>query len=132
MDPTSRYEWIAPGDVTAFLGLAFDNIAQLIVFGSILVGVFGYPSDLVLGKMLPGTALGVLIGDLVYTALAFRLARRTGRQDVTAMPLGIDTVSLFGLTFGALGPVFKQTGDAPILKQNKVKVRLEQAAGAVG
>jgi len=112
MDPTSRYEWIAPGDVTAFLGLAFDNIAQLIVFGSILVGVFGYPSDLVLGKMLPGTALGVLIGDLVYTALAFRLARRTGRQDVTAMPLGIDTVSLFGLTFGALGPVFKQTGDA--------------------
>ena len=25
------------------------------------------------------------------------------------MPLGIDTVSLFGLTFGALGPVYRQT-----------------------
>jgi AGZA family xanthine/uracil permease-like MFS transporter len=111
--PRSRaYDWFAPGDVTAFLGLAFDNIAQLIVFATLLVGVFGYPSDVVLGKMLPGTALGVLVGDLVYTALAFRLARRTGRTDVTAMPLGIDTVSLFGLTFGVLGPVFRQTGDA--------------------
>lgn len=112
MSRNPAYDWMAPGDVTAFLGLAFDIIAQLIVFASLLIGVFGYPSDVVLGKMLPGTALGVLIGDLVYTALAFRLARRTGRTDVTAMPLGIDTVSLFGLTFGALGPVFKQTGDA--------------------
>ncbi|MFM7735877.1 MAG: MFS transporter [Alphaproteobacteria bacterium] len=112
MSRARAYEWFTPGDLTAFLGLAFDNIAQLIVFASLLIGVFGYPSDVVLEKMLPGTALGVLVGDLVYTALAFRLARRTGRSDVTAMPLGIDTVSLFGLTFGVLGPVFKQTGDA--------------------
>lgn len=104
--------WFAGGDVAAFLGLTFDNVAQLIVFSTILVGVFGYPADIVLGRMLPGTALGVMVGDLIYTGLAIRLARRTGRGDVTAMPLGIDTVSLFGLTFGALGPVFRQTGDA--------------------
>jgi AGZA family xanthine/uracil permease-like MFS transporter len=90
----------------------FDNVAQLIVFSTILIQVFGYPADLVLTKMLPGTALGVLVGDLIYTWLAFRLAARTGRTDVTAMPLGIDTVSLFGLTFGALGPVYQKTGDA--------------------
>jgi AGZA family xanthine/uracil permease-like MFS transporter len=30
------------------------------------------------------------------------------------MLLGIDTVSLFGLTFGVLGPVFHQTGDAEL------------------
>jgi len=90
----------------------FDNVAQLIVFSTILIQVFAYPADLVLTRMLPGTAFGVLVGDLIYTWLAFRLAARTGRTDVTAMPLGIDTVSLFGLTFGALGPVYRKTGDA--------------------
>jgi AGZA family xanthine/uracil permease-like MFS transporter len=90
----------------------FDNVAQLIVFSTILIHVFGYPADLVLTRMLPGTAFGVLVGDLIYTWLAFRLAARTGRTEVTAMPLGIDTVSLFGLTFGALGPVYQKTGDA--------------------
>ena len=111
------YGWLAGGDLSAFLGLTFDNVAQLIVFSTILIGVFGYPADIVLGKMLPGTAFGVLVGDLVYTALAFRLARRTGRDDVTAMPLGIDTVSLFGLTFGALGPVYRLTQDATLAWQ---------------
>lgn len=112
-----RYAWARAGDVSAFLGLMFDNVAQLIVFSTILIQVFGYPAELVLTKMLPGTAFGVLVGDLLYTWLAFRLAKRTGRSDVTAMPLGIDTVSLFGLTFGALGPVYRQTGDAVLAWQ---------------
>ncbi len=58
----------------------------------------------VLTRLLPGTALGVLLGDLVFTILAFRLARRTGRDDVTAMPLGLDTPSAFGIAFLVLLP----------------------------
>ncbi len=64
--------------------------------------------------MVPGTALGVLVGDLAYTWLAVRLARRTGRDDVTAMPFGIDTPTLFAMVFGVLGPVMVATRD-PIL-----------------
>ncbi|MCS6915587.1 MAG: hypothetical protein RMK29_00230 [Myxococcales bacterium] len=109
-----RYHWAQGGDVSAFLGLASDNVAQLIVFATLLIQVFGYPADLVLQRMVPGTALGVLLGDLLYTWMAFRLARRTGRSDVTAMPLGIDTPSLFGLTLGVLGPLHQATGD-PVL-----------------
>jgi adenine/guanine/hypoxanthine permease len=41
-----------------------------------------------------------LLGDLAYTWMAFRLARRTNRPDVTAMPLGLDTPSTF-----AVGPL---------------------------
>jgi len=44
--------------------------------------------------------------------MAMRLARRTGRQDITAMPLGLDTPSTFGMVFFVLGPAFlsaKQT-----------------------
>jgi len=97
----TRYDWAASGDLSAFLGLTFDNITQLIVFSTILIAVFHYPPEIVLRRMLPGTAFGVLVGDLIYTWLAFRLAQRTKRSCVTAMPLGIDIVSLFGLTFGA-------------------------------
>ncbi len=64
--------------------------------------------------MVPGTALGVLIGDLAYTWLAVRLMRRTGREDVTAMPFGIDTPTLFAMVFGVLGPVKMTTGDAEL------------------
>ena len=79
-----------------------------------MIGVFKFPADLVLGRMVPGTALGVLVGDLAYTWLAVRLMRKTGRADVTAMPFGIDTPTLFAMVFGVLGPVMLATGD-PVL-----------------
>src|SRR5207245_12401 len=72
------------------------------------------PADLVLGRMVPGTARGVLVGDLAYTWLAVRLRQRTGRDDVTAMPFGIDTPTLFAMVFGVLGPAMAATGD-PVL-----------------
>jgi AGZA family xanthine/uracil permease-like MFS transporter len=97
--------------VNGFLGLALDNTTQLIILSSLLIGVFRFPADLVLYRMVPGTAVGVLAGDLVYTALALRLMRRTGRRDVTAMPFGIDTPTLFAMVFGVLGPVMLATGD---------------------
>ncbi len=71
--------WYAPGDWNAFFGLALDNLTQLVILSGLLIGVFGFPPDLVLGRMVPGTAAGVLVGDLVYTWLAIRLMRRTGR-----------------------------------------------------
>jgi AGZA family xanthine/uracil permease-like MFS transporter len=79
--------------------------------------------------MLPGTALGVLAGDLAYTVMAVRLARRTGRDDVTAMPFGIDTPTLFAMVFGVLGPVKIATGD-PVLAW-KVGVAITIAIGTL-
>ena len=71
--------WYAPGDVNAFFGLAVDNLTNLVVLAGLLVGVFGFPADLVLYRIVPGTALGVLVGDLWYTWLALRL----GAEDRT-------------------------------------------------
>ncbi len=111
-EPSFRYRWYARGDVNGFFALTVDNMALLVAMSGILVGVFGMPTDVVLGRMVPGTAFGVLVGDLLYTWLAFRLARRERRQDVCAMPLGIDTPSLFALSFGVVGPAYVATGDA--------------------
>jgi AGZA family xanthine/uracil permease-like MFS transporter len=92
--------------VNAFFGLILDNVVNLAILAGILVGAFGFPADVVFTKMFPGTALGVMIGDLAYTWLAFRLAKRTGRSDVTAMPLGLDSPSTIGMAFAVLGPAF--------------------------
>lgn len=121
--------WWAPGDWNAFFGLALDNLSLFVILSSLLIGAFGFPSDLVLRVMVPGTALGVLVGDLAYTWLAVRLMRKTGREDVTAMPFGIDTPSLFGIVFGVLGPAMTITRD-PILAW-KIGMGVTVAMGAV-
>lgn len=95
------------GDINAFFGLMLDNIAGLILMVGLLAG-FGFPIDFAVSKMVPGTALGVMIGDLAFFFLAFRLAKQTGRTDVTAMPLGLDTPSTFGMTLFILGPSYLQ------------------------
>jgi AGZA family xanthine/uracil permease-like MFS transporter len=121
--------WHAPGDWNAFFGLALDNLTQLVILSSLLIGLFGFPAELVLRVMVPGTAAGVLVGDLLYTWLAIRLMRAAGRADVTAMPFGIDTPSLFGIVFGVLGPVMMLTRD-PFLAW-KIGMGVTVAMGAL-
>ncbi len=105
--PDSGWQWAAGGDVNAFFGLMLDNLGDMILMASLLVAVFELPRTFVLRKMIPGTAVGVLLGDLVFTAMAFRLARRSGRPDVTAMPLGLDTPSTFGAVYLIIGPAYQ-------------------------
>src|SRR5689334_22706671 len=83
-----------------------DNLVDMILMAGLLVTVFGFPSHFVMSRMIPGTAVGVLVGDMIFTVMAINLARRTGRRDVTAMPLGLDTPSTFGAVFLILGPAY--------------------------
>jgi AGZA family xanthine/uracil permease-like MFS transporter len=108
----SRNRWFRAGDANAFFALMFDNVANLVILVAILVGAFRFPKDLVLYRIVPGTAVGVLVGDLLYAWMARRLARKTGRTDVTAMPLGLNAPSVFGMSFLVLGPAYLATGDA--------------------
>ncbi|NOY23001.1 MAG: MFS transporter [Acidobacteria bacterium] len=103
---------ISKGDINAFFGLMLDNVTNLVVLTGILYGAFAFPMDVILKKMIPGTALGVMFGDIVYTIMAYRLSRKTGSNTVTAMPLGLDTPSTVGIALTVLGPVYLQTHDA--------------------
>ncbi len=109
MESHTRYRWATPGDLNAFFGLSLDNLAVLVLTVSLLSSVFGYPAQFALAHLVPGTAVGVVVGDLVFTWMAFGLARRTGRTDVTAMPLGLDTPSTFGMVFFVIGPAFAES-----------------------
>lgn len=94
------------GDLNGFLGLLVDNLSIMAFIAGALIGIFGVPSDIVFRRMFPGTALGVLLGNLAYTAMARRLAQRQGREDVTAMPLGLDAPTSIGMALLVLGPAF--------------------------
>ena len=103
---SERYQWARGGDVNAFFGLMLDNIAGMVLMVTLLLFNFGFPVDFALSYMIPGTAIGVLVGDLMFFFLAFRLAKRENRSDVTAMPLGLDTPSTLGMVFFVIGPAF--------------------------
>ena len=96
--------WFVRGDVDGFFGLALDNLVQLLVIDALCRHVLGFPTELVRGVVLPGAAVSVLAGNLFYAWQAKRLAARTGRTDVTALPFGINTVSLFAYVFLVMLP----------------------------
>jgi adenine/guanine/hypoxanthine permease len=97
--------WFVAGDLDGFFGLAVDNLIQFLLILGLCAGVLGFPMPLLLGKVLPAAALSVLVGNLYYARLARRVSAETGRHDVTALPYGINTVSLFAFVFLVMLPV---------------------------
>src|SRR5207249_6958530 len=96
--------WIVRGDVDGFFGLAIDNLVQLLLIDTLCRGVLAFPPDLVYGRILPGAAISILAGNVAYALQARKLALRTGRTDVCALPYGINTVSLFAHVFLVMLP----------------------------
>lgn len=96
--------WFVRGDIDGFFGLALDNLVQLLVLSSLCLGVLGFPAELVFGRVLPGAAVSLLVGNLFYAWQARELARRENRSDVCALPYGINTVSLFAYVFLVMLP----------------------------
>jgi AGZA family xanthine/uracil permease-like MFS transporter len=97
--------WWVPGDVDGFLGLALDNLIQILLIVALCRGLLGYPDALVFGTILPAVGVSLVVGNLAYARQAFLLGRREGRDDRTALPYGINTVSLFAYVFLVMLPV---------------------------
>jgi len=96
--------WFVRGDVDGFFGLAIDNLVQLLLIDALCRGILGLPAELVHGRILPGAAVSLLVGNLFYARQAMRVARAAGRGDVCALPYGINTVSLFAYVFLVMLP----------------------------
>ncbi|HTN50929.1 MAG TPA: hypothetical protein VML50_00895 [Anaeromyxobacter sp.] len=97
--------WLVRGDLDGFFGLALDNLVQLLLVDALCQLVLGFPAALVHGRILPGAAVSILLGNLFYAWQARQLAARDRRADVCALPYGINTVSLFGHVFLVMLPV---------------------------
>jgi AGZA family xanthine/uracil permease-like MFS transporter len=105
-------KWFVRGDIDGFFGLFVDNLLQLLLILTLCPIVCGFPLEFVVGTILPGAAISIAAGNFFYAWQARRLARKENREDVTALPFGINTVSLVAFIFLIMGPVYRETGDA--------------------
>ena len=97
-------------DIDGFFGLMTDNLTQLIVIGALCQQVCGISATKVFGTILPGAAISIFIGNVFYAWQARKCSRREKRNDVTALPFGINTPSLFAFIFFVMLPVKLETG----------------------
>jgi adenine/guanine/hypoxanthine permease len=103
--------WFVRKDLDGFFGLMIDNLIQLILIVTLCRELIHLPDEYIFGRILPGAALSILVGNFFYAWQARRLARELGRDDVTALPYGINTVSLFAFVFFIMLPIVQETRD---------------------
>jgi len=102
--------WV-PGDWNAFFGL-FTNVAlNVIVLTGLVLGVIKLPGSLVYGRILPALGIALPLGNLYYAYLAYRLAQKERRTDVTAMPYGPSVPHMFIVVFLIMLPTLIKTGN---------------------
>ncbi|HKY07932.1 MAG TPA: NCS2 family permease [Candidatus Binatia bacterium] len=112
MSPSSlNPPWFVRKDLDGFFGLMIDNLIQLILIVTLCRELIRLPDEYIFGKILPGAAISILVGNFFYAWQGRRLARELGREDVTALPYGINTVSLFAFVFFIMLPIAQETKD---------------------
>jgi adenine/guanine/hypoxanthine permease len=100
------------GDTNAFFGLGFNVMVNVLVLTGLCLGVVHIPGSDVFGVILPAMGIQLLIGNVYYTYLARRLARKEGRDTVTAMPYGPSVPHMFIVTFVIMLPTYLATKNA--------------------
>jgi AGZA family xanthine/uracil permease-like MFS transporter len=96
-----------------FFGLFFSGFPDLLLIAG-LAPLSGLPLELVASRILPAVAFSILIGNLFYAWQAHRLAQRTCRTDVTAIPFGVNTPTIFAYVFLIMLPVYLRTHDSQL------------------
>ncbi|TFV89208.1 regulator [Blastococcus sp. CT_GayMR16] len=109
--PAPTLPWWTRGDTNAFFGLAFNILVNVLTLTSLMIFVVNVPAGDVLGTVLPAMGIALVLGNVYYTYLARRLARRENRTDVTALPFGPSVPHMFIVVFVIMLPIFLSTGD---------------------
>jgi AGZA family xanthine/uracil permease-like MFS transporter len=121
LQPIKRdYVWFQRGDLDSFPALFFDNLSSLLGIFSVMIFVpfiaffngatitpahaiaFG---NEVFGRVGPGVAISLAFGNIWYSWMAWKLAGYEDRQDVTALPYGINTPAGFVMAFSVILPL---------------------------
>ncbi len=102
--------WV-PGDWNAFFGFGTNILVNLLTLTALLRFVLKMPDALVFGRILPATGLMMCLSTFYYAFLAYRLAKKTGRTDVCALPSGISVPHMFIVTFVVMLPIALATKD---------------------
>jgi AGZA family xanthine/uracil permease-like MFS transporter len=107
-------KYFVKSDWNGFFGLFTNNLTNVLVMASLLTFVVGLPNGIVFGRIIPAVGLSIFLASAYYTYMAVKLARKEGREDVTALPSGTSVPHMFLVVFLVIGPVYWATGD-PVL-----------------
>jgi adenine/guanine/hypoxanthine permease len=88
-----------PSDWNAFFGFGTHILVNMLVLTGLLRFVLKMPDSLVFGRILPALGLMMCLSTFYNAWLAYRLAKRTGRSDVCALPSGVSVPHMFVVTF---------------------------------
>src|SRR5690625_935989 len=105
-----KYPLFVKEDIDGFFALFQNNLANFVVIAITMIGL-GYPTSIVYGKVIPGAAISVLVGNIYYAHMAKKLAEKENRIDVTALSYGISTPVMFIYLFGVMAPALTLTND---------------------
>ena len=100
-----------PGDWNAFFGFGTNILVNMLVLTGLLRFVLKMPDSLVFGRILPALGLMMCLSTMYYAYLAYRLALKTGRSDVCALPSGVSVPHMFIVTFVIMLPITLKTND---------------------
>src|ERR1700704_2721015 len=100
-----------PGDWNAFFGFGTNILVNMLTLTALLRFVLKMPDSLVFGRILPAVGLMLFLSTMYYAFLAYQLAKKTGRDDVCALPSGISVPHMFIVTFVIMLPITLKTGD---------------------
>ncbi|WP_262690428.1 SulP family inorganic anion transporter [Kordiimonas aestuarii] len=100
--PSSQFA----ADLNAGVAFFLDVTVNMFVLASVLMGAFNFPADHIFGRIIPGTIVGIIFGNLVFAWLTKKTVRETGNEKLTSIPLGMDLPTLFGMCFFIIGPTY--------------------------
>lgn len=107
---TKGTPWFVKGDTNGFFGL-FSNVLTNFLAAIGLLAAINMPSDILYGKIVPGTAVAIGLGGIIFAIQARRKSLETGKEDMTAMPYGLSVPHYFIVAFGVILPVYAATND---------------------
>ncbi len=105
--------WVA-GDLNAFFGLFTNVLLNVMVLSSLALFVVNLPGETVYGRILPALGVALPLGNLFYAWMAWQMAKKQGRSNVTALPYGPSVPHMFIVVFVVMLPSYLTTKD-PIL-----------------
>lgn len=112
MSTTTAPRLWTPGDWNALFGLGTNVLVNLLVMTGLLKFVVGLPDEITFGRILPAVGLMLLLGNLYYAYMGWKLAKKEGRADVCALPSGPSVPHMFIVVFVIMMPILGSTGDA--------------------
>ncbi len=99
-----RVQLLKVGDVSGIVYAFVGNLVNFIIVIYALKGI-GWTDEIIFGRVIPGLSIGLMLSGFIYAYMGWKLAKKTGRKDVTALPSGVSTPAMFVYLYGIIYPL---------------------------